>query len=155
MSRFLNPAVGALAVALGCMATVAGAQLPPIAGTFTMVSPALPLANEFTCTVTNVSSQPVTLNLLQIVEDGAIRPNVHSSCTGTLAAGERCTVRTEVYTYRGAVVPHCRARFTGTQEAALVGSLRSSYTYTGTYYDLAVVPLQLLRGVTLATATHP
>lgn len=158
MTRNLNPARARLAAAaLGCMATVAAAQVqlppPPASGIFTMVSPALPMANEFWCTVSNVSSQPVTLNLLQIVEDGVIRPNVNTTCTGTLAAGDRCTVRTAVYPYRDQVVPHCRARFTGTQGDALVGSLRSSYTYNGTYYDLAVIPLQPLKGVPLASAS--
>lgn len=157
MTRNFRPARAALATAaLGCMATVAAAQVqappPPAQAIFTMVSPALPYANEFWCTVSNVSSQPVTLNLLQIVEDGVIRLNVNASCTGTLAAGDRCTVRTAVYPYRGEVVPHCRARFTGTQEGALVGSLRSSYTYNGIHFDLAVLPLQLLKGVPLAPA---
>ncbi len=149
---------GLAAAALGCMASMAAAQVhvPPTPQLVAdMVSPALPMANEFWCTVSNISSKPVTLNLLQITEDGVNQANVNASCTGTLAAGERCTFRTAVHPYRGQVVPYCRARFTGSQEGALVGSLRSSYTYNGTYYDLAVIPLQLIKGVPLATVNSP
>lgn len=151
MSPTVTSRRAALAAALVCAATVAPAQgLPPAQGIFTLVSPALPMSNEFRCTVTNVSALPVTLSLLQIVDNGVAQANVNAACTGTLAAGDRCTVRTAVHPYRGSVVPHCRARFSGTQEAALVGSLRSSHVSNGDTHDLAVVPLQLLKGVTLS-----
>lgn len=59
-------------------------------------------------------------------------------------------MRSTVYVYRGGVVPHCRARFTGSQPGAVVGSLRGSYINNGTLQDLAVLPLQPLTGVTLS-----
>jgi hypothetical protein len=150
MTRQLTPVRAALAAALGCAASVALAQVPPTQGTYTLVSAALPKANEFSCTVTNVSSQAVTLNTLMIVFDGSIMTNQNATCIGNLPAGENCTVRTAVQLYRGEFVPHCRARFTAAYSVAVVGSLRGSYVNGATTQDLAVLPMQPLTGVTLS-----
>lgn len=140
MTRIPSLARMALAAALGGAATLASAQF---VGTFSLVSAALPRANEFSCTVTNVSSQAVTLNSLQLVHDGTFLANQNSTCTGNLPSGQNCTVRSAVQVYRGGVVPHCRASFTASQSAAVVGSLRGSYVTGGSTQDLAVLPMQL------------
>lgn len=142
-----NPILAGLAATLMLATAAAQAQSLPVQGTFTLVSPSLPMANDFACTVVNISSQPVTLNQLQMVHSGSLLPNpLSTSCTGTLQAGERCTLITAVYPLRDQVVPHCRAVFVAAQSAALVGSLSGYHTVGGSHQTVAVLELQPLSG---------
>ena len=143
--------LASLAATLMLATTVAHAQGLTVQGTFTLVSPSLPMANDFACTVVNISSQPVTLKQLQLVHGGlAIANPLSTNCEGTLQAGERCTRITVVYPLREQVVPHCRAVFMAAQSAAVVGSLSGYYTVGGSRQTVAALELQpLVGGVTL------
>jgi len=148
MNRHYTAVRAALVAALGCSASLAMAQYQATA-TFTLVSAALPNTAKVECTVTNVSNQSVTLTKLDIAANGAVVPNPYpTSCIGTLAPGDRCTVGTAYYPL-GLIAPHCRARFTATSSDAVTGSFRGSSVAQSNSISQSVLPLQPLVGLML------
>ncbi len=146
MNKHPNATRGAIAAALFCMAGTALAQ------TYTLMSPPLPWAHQHLCTLTNVSSQAVSVQRAEIVDRGTVLWDGSNACTGNLAAGRRCVFQTVA----GSGVsrqPYCRVQYTG-NEGALVASFYGNYQnhVGGSPGAVTALPLQSLKTITLATA---
>ncbi len=146
MNHRLNIARAAIAAALFGAATAALAQ------TYTLMSPPLPWAHQYLCTLTNVSNQSVTVLKMEIVDRGTVYWDGGSSCTGALAAGKRC-VNQSPFGSSVSKQPYCRVQYTGT-EGALVASFYGNYHnhVGGTPGAVTAVLLQPMKTIPLATA---
>lgn len=146
MNKQPTAARGAIAAALFCMAGAALSQ------THTLMSPPMPWAHQHVCTMTNVSSDTVTVLRAEIVDRGTVLWDGSNACTGTLAAGKRCVTQSVA----GSGVsrqPYCRVQYTGT-EGALVASFYGNYHnhVGGNPGAVTALPLQARKTFALATA---
>ena len=145
MNHRLLAARAALATAL------CGAATGALAQTTTLMSPPMPYGEHFTCTLTNVSNQWVTVLKLQIVEGAWVRTENASACTGVLGAGKTCITMATLAT---GLRPYCRAQYTG-QEGAVVGSFYGNYDAAGQQAAngaAVALPLRAMPTIPLATA---
>ena len=145
MNHHFNVVRTAIAAATFGMATAVSAQ------TYTLMSPPLPWATVYRCTVTNVSNQSVNVQKIEIVNRGTVLFDGSTSCTGNLGAGQRCV--NQASGGNVAKEPYCRVQYTGT-EGALVASFYGNYLNKigDTPGAVTAVPLQALKTFPLATA---
>ena len=146
MNKHPNTTRGVIAAALFCMASAALAQ------THTLMSPPLPWAHQHMCTLTNVSSQAVTVLRAEIVDRSTVLWDGSNACNGTLAAGRRCVIQTVA----GSGVsrqPYCRVQYTGTEGALVASFFGNNHNHVGgSSGAVTVLPLQAQKTVALATA---
>jgi hypothetical protein len=151
MSLDLSTARALAAVTLWGAASAALAQVtlpPPQAmATYTLVSPPLQQGQNYQCTVTNVSSLPVTLTRLQIYEQGTTSSAPCAGVGATLSPGSSCKASYSPANPAQAQ-PHCRAKFLATKSGAVTGSLHAS-DGSGSSTTYIALPLQLVEGVAL------
>lgn len=151
LPRLMLPIAWPLALPLA-LALAGTASAQTYSALRTLVSPTLMGANKHYCTVTNVSSQSVALNRLQLVTVDALIAS--ASCAGqgqSLAPGRTCTLVSPDISTLGGVLPFsCVAQHMG-PENALVGAIQSFFfSNDGTMHSLGALPMSAAIGVTLA-----
>lgn len=147
----LPPALGAALVLVSAAASAQLTQAPSLALSLrTQVTPAVLGANRFSCQVTNLSSQAVTLVRLELYGAGQVLAPASCAGNATLAPGGSCVVTWAPTLSSTTGIPvHCRAQHLG-PDAAVAGSLQAFLLGSVDNRAVASAPMQPITDVALA-----
>lgn len=149
-----NRIPSALAAAFVLLSAAASAQLTqapsPTVALRTQVTPAVLGANRYSCQVTNLSSQAVTLVRLDLYGSGQVLATASCAGNATLAPGGSCVVALALTLSTSAGIPvYCRAQHLGA-DAAVAGSLQAFLLSGVDNRAVASAPIQPVTDVALA-----
>jgi len=144
----------ALAAAFVLASAAASAQLTtapsPTVSLRTQVTPAVLGANRYSCQVTNLSSQAVTLVRLDLYGAGQVLAPASCAGNATLAPGGSCAVTLALTLSTTTGIPvYCRAQHLG-PDAAVAGSLQAFLLSGVDNRAVASAPMQPITDVALA-----